>query len=213
MGQGMGQLADDHDPAEIGHLRRDPHPAAVFAHPAVGGDHQRRGEHGAVVQPHPAFARVGLDAGYRALGQDGDRIGVAHCLVGGLADQMVGHELAEIGSAAVFGGEVQRVRIGAVEHLGVADGANLVLRDMAPETEVFHQCLGGVGERDVAPILGRVLQHRERLALDHHHAQPGIGQCPREAQPRRARADDDDIVLLCAVGHGWLPLAVACKMS
>ena len=118
---------------------------------------------------------------------------VAYRLIGGAANGLVGHQMAETLGAGLLGADLQREQRGAVEHLGIAQHGNLFAGQARPQAQAFEQRLRAMGEGDLAAIEGRFGQCLFGLALQHHDGQavPGQGAC--QAQASRAGADDDDI--------------------
>ena len=72
--------------------------------------------------------------------------------VGGAADGLIGHQVAETLGAGLFGVDFQGKQRGAVEHLCVAQNGDFFCRQPLPQAELFQQVLGGVGEGDLAAV-------------------------------------------------------------
>ena len=203
-----------HGPAEIVQVGADAEGAPAFREAAVGGDDQRALQHAAILQAHARGLRVGLHAGHLDPGQHGHIIRLLHGLPGGAADRMVGHQPSQLRLPALGVREQQAIRIIAIDHLGIAQVADVLGPQALPQAVLVHQPVRAMGQGDLAAIVGGIGQRGFGLLLDKHDAQAKPRQRPRKTQAHRARADDDDVVLHDCASTGLRPtLSPSCRLA
>ncbi len=185
--------AHQHALAEVLELRTDAELAPGVREAAVGGDQQARLQHLAVLQDQLDFVFARLDRAHLGVAQ---QVHVAACtdgLIGGAANGLVGHQVAEPFGAGLFGADLQGEQRRAVEHLGIAQHGDILGGQPRPQPETVEQCLRAMGEGDLAAVESGVGQGLLGLTLQQHDRQTVPGQGPGQAQAGWAGADDDDI--------------------
>jgi hypothetical protein len=147
-------------------------------------------------------AGVGVGAGDLFTGQQGDVVVLLLCgaqfLEGGAPDQVVGYQPAQFAVLRELVVDDHGEGRGAVEYLGIAqrcERAGLVCRDALPQSQIAQDLRGMLGQRDFAPVIGRVFNGAQGLLLHHGDAQPVAGKRTCQAQARRAGAADQDVVV------------------
>ena len=189
--------AHQHVLAEIVHMRRDAHHAPGGGKTAVGRHDQPGAQHLAVFQRHRATVGIAAHIGHLDPCQQRDVavvfLGLLHGIDCSLADQVVGHQPAQLSALAQFMANHHRIGGGSVHHLGVAQGGNGRGVDALPQAQRLHQLGRLLGERDLAAVKGGLLDARLGLLLDHEDFELASAQGPRHAQPGRAGSHNHDI--------------------
>ncbi|MCW0450851.1 hypothetical protein NB706_003685 [Xanthomonas sacchari] len=187
-----------HGSAEIAQLRADPAHAPRAGKTAVGRHHQPRRHAAPVGELQLRLARVAAQCLHRDTIEQGQTGLVLHRGERGAADQMIGHQPAEIATAALARREGQCERRGTVHHPRIAQRRDRLRVDPRPQVQLIQQCSRGMGQGDLAAVEGGLRQRRARLRLDQRQRQAAAGQRAGEAQAGRAGPDDGDIHLHAA---------------
>ena len=197
VGFGVAHPEDDDGAAKIVHVRRNAELVADVGKAAIGGDNQAGAVRRAIVKRDVDVFGGDLYVAHCFVAVQGDFRQGFHLLPGGAADVVVGNQKAQrVGRFATGAAglrEMQLLAGTAIEHARIAQFVDFTFRHARPHAQFLHGLARKVGERDFAPVIGRVLQHGERVFFKDRDAQPGTGQRAAETQPRRPRADNDDV--------------------
>ena len=118
----------------------------------VRGDHEARGKDLAVRQRHLHAVPLHGQRGHRTARQDRGVGQLLHHVVQRPPEPTIRREATK----SLAGAEMHRILRGPVQHLHPAQRRDLVGRDTAPGAERGELIDGAVGERNLAPVIGRV---------------------------------------------------------
>ncbi len=192
--------AHQHAAAEIMHVGRDAHGASRCGKAAVGGDQQARVQRAAAGQAHMGTLRIGAHTGHLFAREQRDVVvGLLcplHGFEGGSANQVVGHQPAQLAVLAQAMADHHCEWRRAIEHPRIAQGRQGIWvagLDTFPQAERAHELRRVLGERNLAPIESGLFDGGQRLLLYQRYAQAVPRKCTRQAQPGRTSARDEDV--------------------
>ena len=160
---------------------------------AVSGHQQPRAHPVAAFPRQGNLPAVANHAGHALPGQQLHACLRRHQLVRGAADQVIGHQPAQLPAATVGRAHAQpAVRI-AVDHLGIAQLGHLACIEALPQAQPHQDLARGMGQRDLAAVEGRLGDRRQRLLLDQRDRQPAACKRACETQAGRPCTDDGDV--------------------
>ena len=194
--------AHQHAVAEVVHVGSQTHGAARAGEAAVGGHQQARVEGAAVFQCHMCSVVVTPHTPGFLAGEQGDVLmrgdAVLHAVPRGLADQVVGDEPAQFAARRQRVADDQTERIGAVQHLCVAqlgEGRRLDLLDPLPQAELAQGVCRPLRKGDFASVEGRMREGFLGLLVQHADAQALARQRPCQTQSGRAGTHNQNVVI------------------
>ena len=89
--------------------------------------------------------------------------------------------------------KMQSVIARAIKHLRIAQTINLIFRNPLPHPQALHNLARQMRQRNLPPVIRRILQRFQWRFLNNHHPQTAVFELPRKRQTSRATAHNQNI--------------------
>ena len=197
VGNRVFRAEHNHRAPKIVHIRRNAQLAARLRETAVRRNQQARRNRIAVFQLNQRAVLVRLHAFHAHAATQFHILALRHFLIRRAANIVIRNQIAQAVSRPATRlarlRKMQSVIARAVKHLRIAQTVNLVFRNALPHSQALHNLARQMRQRNLPPVIRRILQRFQRRFLNNHHPQTAVFELPRKRQTSRATAHNQNI--------------------